>query len=59
MLRTSSFISVVDSGLSGGALRPRESAQCAQTEEKPAQCAEVDLADGGRGLAGLLTISSI
>ena len=50
---------MIDSGLSGGALRPRESPQRAQNEEGPPPCAEVDLGDGRRGLAGLLTVSSI
>ena len=50
---------MINSGLSGGALRPRESPQCAQNEDEPPQCAEVDLGDGGRELAGLLTMSSI
>ena len=50
---------MIDSGLSGGALRPRESPQCAQNEEEPPPCAEVDLGYGGPGLAGLLTVSSI
>ena len=53
------YLCFINSGLSGRALRPRESPQCAQNEEEPPPCAEVNLGYGRRGLAGLLTASSI
>ena len=50
---------MINSGLSGGALRPRQSPQCAENEGEPPPCAEADLGDGRQGLAGLPKMPSI